>query len=124
MLFPRLEYALPKERLATEAQSARETPRTPKTEDRMPAQPQKMKFQKRVGSEDCPEATRCGCVGSATWPEPTRGFRDQVICDSESSKNNFSPAFSTPASAQTPSSTLNYCVLFLETLESFFVLCK
>jgi hypothetical protein len=53
MLFPRLEYALPKERLATEAQSARETPRTPKTEDRMPAQPQKMKLQKRVGSEDC-----------------------------------------------------------------------
>ena len=29
-----------------------ETPRTPKTEDRMPAQPPKMKLQKRVGSED------------------------------------------------------------------------
>ena len=29
-----------------------ETPRTPKTEDRLPAQTWKMKLQKRVGSED------------------------------------------------------------------------
>ena len=29
-----------------------ETPRTPKTEDRLPAKPLKMKLQKRVGSED------------------------------------------------------------------------
>ena len=34
-----------------------ETPRTPKTEDRMPAQARKMKLQKRVGSEDYSEPT-------------------------------------------------------------------
>ena len=32
-----------------------ETPRTPKTKDRVPLTPPKMKLQKHVGSEDCPE---------------------------------------------------------------------
>ena len=41
----------------------------------MPAKPRKMKLLKRVGSEDCPEPTGCGCVGSVTCTEPTRGFR-------------------------------------------------
>ena len=40
-----------------------ETLRTPKTEDRMPAHPRKMKLQKRVGSEDGPWVQE--------FPEPT-----------------------------------------------------
>ena len=39
-----------------------ETPRTPKTEDRLPCPPPQMKLQKCVGSEDAPNPHRVGGV--------------------------------------------------------------